>query len=118
MNKKIVRGDTNRLAKSIRDLSTAYKKTDDVMASSARETRLAKDLWSRGRGGSMTPMVKLGLALIAFPDPTISDLVGFCMVGIGLAHSKVKPPPIYVEDVYCSVEKELSDLGKALRTSD
>lgn len=63
----------------------------------------------------MSPLVKFGLALIAFPDPTISDAIGFCMVGFGLAYSKVKSLPIYVEDVYGTVEKEMSEIGKALR---
>ena len=109
------RKDLNTLIRSMRELSTAYKRTGETMTGSAQEMKSARDLWARGRGGSMPPLVKFGLALIAFPDPTISDAVGFCMVGFGLAYSKVKPPPIYVEDVYGAVEKEMSEIGKALR---
>ena len=115
MSNKIDRENMKTLVRSINDLSAAYKRTGEVVAGSSREIELAKDLWARGRVGSMSPLVKLGLALIAFPDPTISDVIGFCFVGVGLAYSRVKPPPIYVENVYGAIEKELSEIGKSAK---
>jgi hypothetical protein len=100
-----------------KELGTSFTETSVLISNTASDLSVARNLWGNGRGGSISPLVKFGLALIAFPDPTISDLVGGCIVCAGLVYSKIKPPPIYVEDVYSTVEKEMGELVTAFEIS-
>jgi len=106
--------ELNDIVLASKELGASYVEMSAIIRDTSADLRIAKNLWGNGRGGSVSPLVKFGLALIAFPDPTISDLVGSCLVCVGLVYSKIKPPPIYVEDVYSTVEKEMGALGTAL----
>jgi len=63
-------------------------------------------------------LIKAGIALIAFPDPTISDVVGSAMVAAGLIQMKMRNSALHVEDVYKTfprVVKELNSIkGKVI----
>lgn len=96
-----------------RELTSSYMESFTLMRDAAKELRSTNNLRSHGRGGSRSPLVKIGLALIAFPDPTVSDLIGGCLVFAGLAYSKMKPPPIYIEDVFAEMSRELKELKRA-----
>jgi hypothetical protein len=80
----------NELSESCADLAQALRET-------TREARVTKQLW---RNGKRSWLIKVGLALIAFPDPTISDIVGSLMVAAGLIQEGIKRRTLHVEDVY------------------
>jgi hypothetical protein len=80
---------------------------NDNLKSVARETRSLNKLW---RSKNHSKLVKIGMALILFPDPTISDVVGTAMVAAGLLHNKVKNSGLYLEDVYKTYPKLLKEL--------
>jgi hypothetical protein len=48
--------------------------------------------------GSGSKLITLGIALIAFPEPTISDAVGAALVALGLLKRKMRK--IGIRDVY------------------
>lgn len=100
-----------------KELTSCYMESFTLLRGAAKELHSANNLWSHGRGGSRSPLVKIGLALIAFPDPTISDLIGGCIVVAGLVYSRVKPPPIYIEDIFSEMGRELKELQKARQIS-
>lgn len=84
------------------------------MRSFAGELKSTQKLW---RKGGSNFLVKAGLALIAFPDPTISDIVGAGMVAAGLVQMKMKNSALHMEDVYKTfpnVIKELSSIKNGL----
>jgi len=80
---------------------------NDNLKSVARETRSLNKLW---RSKNHSKLIKIGMALILFPDPTISDVVGTAMVAAGLLHDKVKNSGLYLEDVYKTYPKLLKEL--------
>ncbi|MEM2102260.1 MAG: hypothetical protein QXM22_01945 [Candidatus Bathyarchaeia archaeon] len=80
---------------------------NDNLKSVARETHSLNKLW---RSKNHSKLVKIGMALILFPDPTISDFVGTAMVAAGLLHDKVKNSGLYLEDVYKTYPKLLKEL--------
>lgn len=50
------------------------------------------------------------MALILFPDPTISDFVGKAMVAAGLVHDEIRNSGLYLEDVYKTYLRLLKEL--------
>jgi len=85
-----LRDAVNELSESYADLAQALKET-------TREVRTTKRLW---RSGKRSWLIKVGLALIAFPDPTISDVVGSLMVAAGLVQEGIKRRTLHADDVY------------------
>jgi len=65
------------------------------------------DFWRKG--GNST-LIKLGLALIAFPEPVISDIIGASLVALGTIQEGIRRRTIYVEDVYKTFHETLKDI--------
>jgi len=62
-------------------------------------------------------LIKVGLLLIAFPDPTISDLVGTLLVSAGLIQARIKRSTLNIEDVpetFQGIIKKLQIVRKEL----
>jgi hypothetical protein len=76
--------------------------------STIREAKSSKEqLW---REGKKPTLIKVGLALIAFPDPTISDVVGGFLVAAGTVQEAVRRRSLYMEDVPKTLKNVLKDL--------
>ncbi len=91
---------TNELNESYADLIRAMKDT-------SREVKEAKKLW---RSGNNSLLIKVGLALIAFPDPTISDVVGSIMIAAGAVQAGIRRRNIYVDDVFKTFQKTFEEV--------
>jgi hypothetical protein len=95
----------------LHEVSKDYVEVGEVFNGSmkgvAREAHSLKKLW---RSNNHSKLVKIGVALILFPDPTISDVVGTAMVAAGLVHDKVKNSGLFLEDVYKTYPRLLKEL--------
>jgi len=80
---------------------------DTVMRNFTEELRSTQKLWRRGNNSFL---IKAGLALIAFPDPTITDILGSAMVAAGIVQMKMKRSALHVEDVYKTFPKVIKEL--------
>jgi hypothetical protein len=100
------------LADALRESSSSRIETAQILNTSMRqftgELKSTQKLWKKS-GSSI--LIKAGLALIAFPDPTISDLVGAGLVAAGLIHTKMKNSALHVEDVYKTFPQVIKELG-------
>ncbi|NHV96499.1 MAG: hypothetical protein HA494_01725 [Thaumarchaeota archaeon] len=68
-----------------------------------------KQYMGRGDGRrSGSTLIALGVALIAFPDPTISDAIGTALIALGLLKRKMRK--IGVRDVYEEMRQAVSYL--------
>ena len=81
---------------------------DTAMRGFVGELRSTQKLWKRG---SNSFLIKAGLALIAFPDPTISDVVGSALIAAGVIQLKMRNSKLHVEDVYKTFPKVMKELG-------
>jgi len=104
------------LAEVLRQLSLSRKETMNTMNTAmhglTKELRSTQKLWRKGNNSFL---IKAGLALIAFPDPTISDVVGSAMVAAGLIQLKMRNSRLYVEDVYKTFPTVVKELGAIKR---
>jgi len=110
-------------AKDVVELLKQYSQSRKQTANTAgaavhgfkNELHSTQKLWKQEKKPFL---IKAGLALIAFPDPTISDVVGSAMVAAGLIQMKMHNSALHVDDVYKTfprVVKELDSIkGKVI----
>jgi hypothetical protein len=98
---KAIASGLNDLSESCIDAASAIK----AAASTAEGT---KKLW---RDGKHSWLIKVGVALIAFPDPTISDVVGSALVAAGLVQEGIRRRSLHVDDVAKTFQQTMRELG-------
>jgi len=99
------------LLEVLRELSLSRKETvntlDSAMRGFTEELSAAQKLWRRGNNSFL---IKVGLALIAFPDPTITDVIGSALVAAGLIQLRMRRSALYLEDVYKTFPRVIKEL--------
>ncbi len=91
----------DELNESSIDLLNAMKET-------TKEVKAIKKLW---RDGNKSRLIKLGLTLIAFPEPTpISETVGACFVAAGAIQKGIQSRTIYIEDINKTFQNTLKEV--------
>jgi hypothetical protein len=95
---------------AVNELSESYADLAQSMRATTCNVRTAKQLW---RSGRKSVLIKVGLALIAFPDPTISDIVGSALVAAGVVQEGIRRRTLHVDDVYKTFQNTL----RQIRTS-
>lgn len=99
--------EVKNIVDTVRELNQSYKETVGAVKGSVTELHMAKSLW---RKHNQSRLVKLGLALIAFPDPTISDVVGGFLVAVGFLQAKMRRSTLHIEDVYKTFPEVIKEL--------
>jgi hypothetical protein len=94
--------------KSLDDLNRNYAEVIQAMKGTGEQAQATKKLW---RKGNNPILIKVGLALIAFPDPTISDVVGAFLVAAGSVQQGIRRRTLYVEDVYKTFQGTLKEVA-------
>jgi len=96
----------------LRELGLSYREratvTNAAVNGFAEELRFAQGLLRRNHGGSR--LINIGLALIAFPDPTVTDVLGAALVAAGLIQNKMKRSTLQLEDVYRTFPEVVKEL--------
>lgn len=99
--------ELKNVAIMLRELGSSYEETLDAMRGVSRESRFVGRLWrdcDKGR------LVKIGLVLIAFPEPAVSDIVGTILLSAGVIQAKIKRSTLHIEDVYQTFPKLIKEL--------
>jgi len=87
----------------LRELGSTYEESLDVMSGVAKEVRSASRLW---RKSDESKLIRLGLTLIAFPEPTpISETLGAMVLLVGVIQTKMRQSTLHVEDIYTTFQK-------------
>ena len=95
---------------SLNELSRDYADGGRVIKRTATESAGIRQLW---RQGKKPILIKAGLALIAFPDPTITDMVGSALVVAGLVQEGIRRRTLYVEDVQKTFLRTMKEIRGA-----
>jgi len=100
---------------ALKELNESYMDLIQTMKGAIKEAKAAKQLW---RDKNKSKLIKIGLALIVFPEPTpISETVGTFLVAAGAVQEGIRRRNIYVEDVYKTFQntlKEMRDIKHSL----
>jgi len=81
----------------LQELGLSYEETLKILKGVAKDSRYAERLWKKGDD---TKLVKIGLALIAFPEPAVSDIIGTLLVSAGIVQAKMKRSALHIEDIF------------------
>jgi hypothetical protein len=93
---------------ALQELGLSYEDTLEAMKGLAKDLRSTRSLW---RDGYKSRLVKIGLALIACPEPTpISETLGAFVLSLGIIQNKRKNSTLHIEDVY----KTFQDVNRSL----
>lgn len=106
MNSKKIE-ELKAVADMAKELSESQAELAHVMKETTRAASETRRLW---RDGRRSWLIKAGLALIAFPDPTISDVVGTAMVAAGLVQEGIKHRTLHVDDVYKTFQSAFKEV--------
>jgi hypothetical protein len=99
--------EVKKLASTLNELNESYIDFLQSMKESVKEVKATKKLW---KNGEKPWLIKFGLALILFPDPTISDVIGSLLVAAGTVQEGIRRRALHVEDIpktFQSIMKEI-----------
>jgi hypothetical protein len=95
----------------LNELSESYGDAAGALKSTVYTVEGTKKLW---RAGNKFRLVKIGVALIMFPEPTsISDCLGACFVAAGAVQKGIQNRAILLEDVTRTFRNTLKDVWAA-----
>lgn len=99
--------EAKTMVDALNELSEDYADLIQTIKGTTGQVKATKRLW---RTGNKSWLIKAGLALIAFPDPTISDVVGSAMVAAGVVQEGIKRRTLYVDDAYKTFQKTMKEI--------
>ena len=95
--------------KALAEMNESYIDLLRETKGTAQSVHAAQQLW---RAGYKSKLIKIGVALVVFPEPTsISDTVGACFIAAGAVQKAVRNRALFMEDVkktFQSTMKEIS----------
>jgi hypothetical protein len=99
---------------ALRELGLSYEETATLMKQITKDTKSLRPLWGKPGVGAQrsSQLTKLGVALIAFPIPTIGikKSLGAILIATGLIQERMKH--IHVADVYTTFQDVYSEIRK------
>ena len=94
--------------KALNELSESYVDVIGAVKSTANAAADTKKLW---REGNKSRLIKIGVSLIFFPEPTpISETIGACFIAAGAVQKGIKSRAIYIEDITKTFKNTLRDV--------
>lgn len=104
--------ESKSLTSALNELGLTREEAVKLVSEAIRESGSVENL-SKKKDNSL--LIKIGLLLIAFPDPTISDLVGTLLFSAGLVQKKIKNSALHMEDVATTFQGIMKDLHTVRR---
>lgn len=99
------------LTASIKETSKDYVATTALVGSSIADSAgSAKKLW---KSGNKSLLIKAGLALIVFPEPIVSDVLGTSLLLAGAVQMGIKRKSMYLDDLPKAFKSVMKDLKSA-----
>jgi hypothetical protein len=93
---------------ALNELNESYVDFIQAMKGTIKEVKTTKHLW---RDKNKSRLVKLGLALIVFPEPTpISETIGTILVAAGAVQQGIRRRNLYADDVYKTFQNTLKEI--------
>jgi len=100
--------ELENIADVLRELESSSEEALDTMSGVTKELRSVARLW---RKNDKSRLIKLGLTLIAFPEPTpISEILGAAVLAVGIVQTKRRRSTPHIEDVYSNFQGAIKDL--------
>jgi hypothetical protein len=106
--------DLETIVIALRELGLSYEETVKLMSGVTKDVKSLRSLWGKPSAGGQkgSRLIKLGVALIAFPIPTvgIKKSLGATLIAAGLLKERMKH--MHVADVYSTFQEVNRELRK------
>lgn len=100
--------EAKAMEETLKELKERYLDLGKSMKDTAGALDSTKKLW---REGNKSKLIKLGLTLVCFPEPTpVSESIGACFIAAGLVQKGIKSRAIYLEDIKKTFKSTLRDV--------
>lgn len=99
--------EAKSLIRAVEEVGESAEEFRKTMLEVRRDASSVRKLW---RSENKSTLIKVGLALIAFPDPTISDVVGGALVAAGMVQAGIKRRALSVEDIPKALQSAFSEI--------
>lgn len=103
--------EAKALVTALNELNESYADFIHSLNGTIREVKTSKKLWNKGE---KPWLIKLGLALILFPEPVLSDVLGSLLIAAGTVQEGIRRRALHIEDV----PKTFQNVMKELRASE
>ncbi len=97
------------LTASIKELSRDYTYLANSVKDTTKAASATRKLW---KSQNKSVLIKVGLALVVFPEPILSDALGTALLAAGAVQEGIKRQAVYIDDLpkaFQSAMKELRD---------
>ena len=106
--------ELNDLATSIKEVSKTHAEVHadaaDSVRTAANSAGSVNKLYKRG---NKSLLIKAGVALLVFPEPVVSDLLGTALIAAGVVQQGIKRQSIYLDDLPKAFKSVMKDLKSA-----
>jgi hypothetical protein len=100
--------EAKNATKALNELSESYIDVIGAVKGTSNAAESTKKLW---REGNKSRLIKIGLSLIVFPEPTpISETIGACFIAAGAVQKGIKSRAIYLEDITKTFRNTMKDV--------
>ena len=105
--------DLKNITSVLHELGNDYIDSLKLMKEVQKGLHNSKSLWKEG---NKSRLIKTGLTLITFPEPTpISETLGAIILAVGLVQNKMKTSALHIEDIYKNFKDIRENLQKIRR---
>lgn len=95
--------------KALTEMNESYIDLLRETKETTRSVQAAKQLW---RAGYKSRLIKIGVALVVFPEPTpISEIVGAGFIAAGAVQKAVRNRAMFMEDVKKTFQSTINEIS-------
>ena len=95
--------------KALTEMNESYTDLLRETRGTAQNVHAARQLW---RAGYKSRLIKIGVALILFPDPSpTTEIIGGCFVAAGAVQKAIRNRALFMEDVKKTFQSTLKEIS-------
>ena len=95
--------------KALTEMNESYTDLLRETRGTAQYVHAARQLW---RAGYKSRLIKIGVALILFPDPSpTTEIIGGCFVAAGAVQKAIRNRALFMEDVKKTFQSTLKEIS-------
>ncbi len=95
------------LTKSIKQMSNDHIDMANSIRTATNSVSATKKLY---KSGNKSFLIKAGLAMIVFPEPFVSDILGTSLLAAGAVQQGIKSQSVYLDDLPKAFKSAMKDL--------
>ncbi len=108
--------ESRNFMQALGEMTESYVEVGRAIKASGEQVAKLRKL---SREAQKSRLIKIGLALIVFPEPTpISETVGACFVAAGAVQQGIKNQSIYIEDIPKALQQTLNEVRSLKHSID